>query len=125
LDFSQGSISNRDYERRFPKSKNDPALLAIYSNTWFSYSDTSEHTLSGKHALKEEQRATVERCILFLRSNLEFQWPVPKFRLRYALLRLLGFGRALEGQEKQEMSIGDVDVWPFFRRAEYEQMSSQ
>jgi hypothetical protein len=56
-EFMEGSIFNREYERRFPKSKDDPALSAIYSNTWFCYSDTSEHTLTGKHALNDEQRA--------------------------------------------------------------------
>lgn len=123
--FLEGSISNRDYERRFPRSKDDLALWAIYSNAWFCYSDTSEHTLTGKHALNDDQRAILKRCLLFLRSDLEFQWPPPKFRLRYGLLRLFGLGRNLNRQEQQEMSVGDKEVWPFLNKAEYERSSRQ
>src|SRR6266852_4943337 len=65
----------------------------------------------------------LERCLLFLSSDVEFQWPPPKFRLWYGILRLLGFGRTLKQREEEEMSIGDVDVWPFLRKAEYEEVS--
>jgi len=122
-EFMEGSISNREYERRFPKTKDDPALWAIYSNIWFCYSDLSEHTLTGKHALNDEHRAILERCLLFLSSDVEFQWPPPKFRLWYGILRLLAVRRTLKQREEEEMSIGDVDVWPFLRKAEYEEVS--
>jgi len=124
-EFMEGSISNREYDRRFPKTKDDPALWAIYSNTWFCYSDTSEHTLTGKHALNDERRAILARCLMFLRSDLEFQWPPPKFRPWYGILRLLGLGRTLKRREQEEMSIGDVDVWPFLKKAQYEGVSHQ
>ena len=90
--FAEGAISNREYERRFPKSKDDPALRSIYTNVWFCYSDTSEHTLTDKHALSKENNATLERCVLFLQSDLEFQWPPTKISLWYPLLRLIGLG---------------------------------
>jgi hypothetical protein len=120
--FTDGLISNREYERSFPKSKTDPALWAIYVNTWFCYSDTSEHTLTNKYAVNDEQRAILERCVLFLGTDLEFQWPPPKFRLWYGILRLLGFGRTLKRREEQEMSIGEVDAWPFLRKTQYQEM---
>ena len=119
-EFMGGSISNREYERRFPTAKRDPALRAIYTNLWFCYSDVSEHTLTGKHALNDKGRALVERCVLFLRSDLEFQWPPPKFRLRYGILRLLGLGRIVKRWEEQDMSIGDIEVWPFLKKTDYD-----
>jgi hypothetical protein len=119
-DFMGGAISNREYERRFPIAKGDPAIWAIHTSLWFGYSDVSEHTMTGKHALNEEARVLVERCLLFLKSDLEFQWPPPKFRLRYGILRLLGLGRIVKGWEEKEMSIGDPEVWPFLERADYE-----
>jgi hypothetical protein len=121
----EGSISNREHERRFPKSEDDSAFWAIYSNTWFCYSDTSEHTLTGKHALNGEQRAILERSLLFLKSDLDFQWFPPKFRLWYGILRFLGFGRTLKRWEEEEMSIGDKEVWPFLKKAQYRQMCHQ
>jgi len=124
-EFMDGSISNREYERRYPKSKDDPALRGIYANIWFCYSDTSEHTLTGKHALTDEGRAIIERCLLFLKSDLEFQWPATKLRLWYPLLRLIGLGRVVNRRVEKEMSVGDVDVWPFLKKAHYDQMSHQ
>jgi hypothetical protein len=114
--FMDGSISNREYEQRYPKAKDDPALWAIYINIWFCYSDMKEHTLTGKHALSDKQRALLRRCVLFLKSDSEFQWPPPKFSLRYGVLRLFGLKRIVERWEAEDMSIGDVDAWPFLTR---------
>jgi hypothetical protein len=125
LEFMEGSISNDEYERRLPRNKDDPALWAVHEQIWLSYSDLKEHTLTGKHALTEEGGAVFERCILFLRSDLEFQWPPPKIRLGYAILRLLGFGWLLKRREAEEMSIGDMEVWPFLKKAEYEEAARQ
>lgn len=122
-EFMEGSISNDEYERRFPRNKDDPALWAVHEQIWLCYSDLKEHTLTDKHALTDAGRAGFERCILFLRSDLEFQWPPPMIRLSYGVLRLLGFGWLLKRREEEEMSIGDKEVWPFLNKAEYEQTS--
>jgi len=124
-EFMEGSISNEEYQRRYPKSKDDPALWEIYVQVWFFYSDLKTHTLTGKHALNDERRAFLERCILFLKSDVEFQWPRQKFRPWHGILRLLGLGRTIKRREQEEMSIGDKEVWPFLRKAEYEGMSHQ
>lgn len=123
-DFMEGSISNKEYERRFPStisSGDDPALQAVFSHVWLCYDDLSEHTLTGDHELTGERRAFLERSLLFLRSDLEFRWPPPTFGLRYGILRLLGFGRMLKRREEEEMSVGDVEVYPFLTKAEYEE----
>ena len=90
--FMEGSISNQEYERRYPRTKDDPALWEIWVQVWFFYSDVRTHKLTGKHALNKERQAFMERCILFLRSNAEFEWPRQKFRPWYGIVRLLGFG---------------------------------
>lgn len=122
--FIDGLITNDEHERKFPRNKQDTALWAIYVQSWFSYSDLSEHTLTGKYALNDEGLALFERCLLFLKTDLEFQWPVPKIGLRYVLIRLLGFGWLLKRRDQQEMSIGDVEVWPFLRKTDYEEALS-
>jgi hypothetical protein len=124
-DFVEGSISNREYEHRYPRSKDDPAIWAIYAHIWFCYSDLREHALIGKHSLNAERRTFVERCLLFLRSDLEFRWLPPEFRLKYGILRLIGLGGVLKRREEEEMSIGDKDVWPFLKKAEYEEAASK
>jgi hypothetical protein len=117
----EGAISNAEYERRFPtpRPKEDPALQAIFLHVWLFYSDTYEHRLTGDHALTDATRKFLRRCILFLRSDLEFQWPLPKLTFFSGILRGFGFGRLLEGREQEEMSVGDMEVWPFLRKADY------
>ena len=121
--FTEGSLSNQEYEKKYPRSKDDPALWEIYVQVWFFYSDLKTHKLAGKHAPNEEQRAFLERCILFLKSDYEFQWPRQRFRPWDGILRLLGFKRTLKRQDESEMSIGDKDVWPFLKKAQYEEMA--
>lgn len=91
--FMDGTISNVEYEDSLPRSKDDPALHAIHVQLWFYYSDLRQHKLIGKHTLSPEARALYERSVLFLKSDLEFQWPPPQLKLRYALLRLPGSGQ--------------------------------
>ena len=80
----------------------------------------SEHTLTGKHALNDDNLAFFDRCISFLRNDFEFQWPRQKFRPRYGLLRLVGLGGVVKRWDDEEMSIGDKEMWPFLKRADYE-----
>lgn len=121
MDFMLGLISNREYERRFPRSEHDAALWSIYSQVWFYYSDTLEHTLAGKHALTDEGRAFIERCLLFLKSDLEFKWPPSKLHIWYPFFRLIGLARIVNRKIEKEMTAGDTRVWPFLNRTEYEQ----
>jgi hypothetical protein len=79
--FIDGTISNYKYDHGFPRSKSDPALRSVWANLWFYYSDIREHTLTGKDALTPGVRALYERSLLFLKSDLEFQWPPPEFKL--------------------------------------------
>lgn len=58
-------------------------------------------------------------CVLFMQTDLEYGWAVPKYKLRYGLLRLLGFGAALNRREAEEMSVGDRSVWSFLTAADY------
>jgi hypothetical protein len=120
-DLLRGSISNDEYERKYPIAKDDPALRAIFVQVWFYYSDMHEHKLTSRYVPSDASRAFLERCVLFLKSNLEFQWPKSEFRLRYGIMRLLGLGRIVERRIKQKYSVGDEEVWPFLKKTEYEE----
>jgi hypothetical protein len=121
----EGAVTNVEYERKYPTNKDDPALWAVYIQSWFSYSDRREHTLTGRYTPNDEGRRLFERCILFLRTDWEFEWPAPKIGLRGALIRLLGLGWLLKQRDRKEMSVGDVEVWPFLRRCDYESALGQ
>jgi hypothetical protein len=73
--FIDGEISQFDFEEQFPSSRSDCAMEAISNMVWFFYDDLREHRLEGEHALTPDTRAMFERCILFLRSELEYAGP--------------------------------------------------
>ncbi len=119
--FMDGTISNYKYEDGFPRSKGDPALHAIHVELWFYYSDIRQHKLIGKNALSPEARALYERSVLFLKSDLEFQWPPSQLKLRYGLLRLLGLGRSMKRREERKAGVGEKQYWPFLKKDDYEE----
>jgi len=118
--LTDGTISVDKYESQFPRDERDPALRAICVQMWLFYSDTTEF-LSGEDALGKEDQEFVARSILFLNTGFEFAWPQPQLGLKYAVARLLGFGWLLKRQDQKAMSVGDVSVWPFLRRSDYEE----
>jgi hypothetical protein len=70
-DFRQGRVTNDEFVAAFPRSQ-DKAIQAISSMLWFCYDDVHEHRLTGKHALTAEGEMLVDRCVLFLNTNLEY-----------------------------------------------------
>jgi hypothetical protein len=125
--FVDGAITNDEFEAQFPRGKEDPALPAIKANLWMLYSDLHRHKLTGKHEPNAQTRAILERCVLFLETNLEFEWRVPKINLsnigknlRSRVGRWLWMEEGRQAWTEQAGSDGDEDVWPFFRRGDYE-----
>lgn len=119
-EFFNVYVSNEEYESRYPESESDPALSEIFLQVWFHYSDVREHKLTGKDELTAENRATVERCILFLTSDFEYQWPRQQIGLWHTLLRFMH----LEKQVGKD-THGDVKVWPFLESSQYKRTSRE
>jgi hypothetical protein len=116
-DFVTGYISNEEYGRLYPTSESDASLSEINIQIWFLYSDITEHKLTGKHALNVEELIFVERCILFLQSDHEFEWPCQRFRPWQILLQFLGSGKKIEAA-----ADGDDSVWPFFDKSQFDRV---
>jgi hypothetical protein len=128
--FAAGNLTNDRYEdsaQLILKSANreDRSLRAIFSRVWFLYDDIREHRLRDKHKLTDQGRRTVARWILFLHSDVEYEWPIRSFiSLSGCLLRLctLGLaGRILNPvNERRLRAMGSWELWPFFREADFE-----
>lgn len=120
------SISNWQYDDRYPVSKADPAVFCVYQQIWFWYDDTHEHRMLGEYRLSPEHRDVIDRCLLFLESDLEYLWPPEKWNILGVLFDItkyvLSFGTLQPAQ--RETSYNEQKYWPFYDREQYEQAYS-
>ena len=118
--LASGRISNDAFEDALPRETADAAVLAVQRAAWMLYSDLSEHTLTGKHALSAEARKAVARSIVFLYSDLPYEWPRQRCEgLARLFAGLIGLGWIPRYFEAQWKRAGDFNVWPFIRHEDY------
>jgi hypothetical protein len=114
--FAAGEITNMAFEQALPVSK-DPAIFEIYRwGVWFLYDDVEEYALTDGAALSGPVRAIVDRWLLFLSTDLEYEWPEPtEIIWKTKLLRRLGIkvaaGPSLFSPTAQV-------VWPFISQGQ-------
>lgn len=94
----------------------DRALHEVFYAVWPAYDDFRSHPLR----LTDGQRLDFKRFVLFLHSDSEFEWPRPRRGI------VDWFWRVADDITGQRFgwwpvkSDGDMAVWPFFRRADYD-----
>lgn len=125
------------YYRSKAATNDDPIIIPMLELCWGLYDDTRRHKLIGSSKLSSEALKVIARCILFLHSDKEYEWPYfdvkPRFTLVDFLLAILTFGHNLKSiiSEQEQFylewqRLGDFDIWPFFRHADYDsQLKSQ
>jgi hypothetical protein len=137
--FLACEISSDDFEEEalvLEDDSLDPCIKAIYGMLWQTYSEGTEK-LTGQHGLTDSDKELYARCLLFLGSNIEYQWPDDKGAFTRGdcrlgpVVRVLTLGlsnivdKAIEAQyrefDEQFRSHGDFDVWPFLTRADHDQ----
>ena len=120
--LATGQISNRVYEDRTECRSSDVAVREIWRAAWGMYSDLRTHRLTGKDALTADTKEAVARCILFLHSDLPWEWPTRSFAqmLLFAVTNLCTLGLLTRRDERRYRDAGEFSVWPFFRRSDYE-----
>jgi hypothetical protein len=112
--FLACQITNDDFVNAYPcREKKDRVIVAIYDRLWGFWDDRHTHALTGKHDLDPEARKLFERCIAFLNSDLEYEWPPLEWRsLSQAFLRLIGLRRVQDGTQgtdtSQSLTMGTV-----------------
>jgi hypothetical protein len=110
--LASGAITNFEFEDRAPDdSKCDPAIWQIYYGVaWPKYDDFSEQRMTGTHSFTSGERQDVARCVMFLKSDLEFRWPARSIFSSWLIFLSSVFRR--KGIEP--VIAGDRSVWPFF-----------
>ena len=121
--FVTGRIMNDEFEDQVPLSSKDLAIVEIWwIAAWPFYGDLYQHTLTGEYRASDGERREIAKCVLFLKTDQEYQWPRQtglKKSLMY-LLWLVSFGRAGYRAKKLFHAAGDLEVWPFIRLKDLE-----
>ncbi|HET6384684.1 MAG TPA: hypothetical protein VFJ58_14925 [Armatimonadota bacterium] len=117
--FANGAITNREFEEGYPTRSCDMAVKRIFDQIWFFYDDVRTHRLTGDWALSPEDRNLFDRCVRFLRTDLEYPWPDTSFNSFWGLVRWLPpFKGWLDRRWEQFAAKGDIDAWPFISAAD-------
>lgn len=122
--FAAGRVINWDYDvasDAFTETA-DHAPGHIYNEVWPIYCDLRKHRMTGDFRLDKVGRRVLARFVVFLQSDLEYEWPVPsgrRFLLNLLTLGLWGWLKPLP------RCGGDESVWPFFRRSDLERASAR
>jgi hypothetical protein len=131
-DFDDWLEENDFCAERDPRHYDDAALGPILERAYCLYSDFPKYTLTGKRKLDREKYRDTLRSILFLRSDLEYEWPVYFYASRFPdldwLLNKLTFGRfpyipRPNESYRQWQTHGDHSVWPFIRRSDFDRLA--
>jgi len=115
LDFYKGRITNDQMDDAWPRDAEDIGLTKIHRATWGLYSDFQEEYIEGKLRKKYITAKAIHRCLVFLKSGLEYEW--------------IGFGMSkslvphilelFDSHRREINRAGDQSVWPFYRKADY------
>ena len=125
--LASGRITNDDYDEEYPVQSADRGVEAVSYAGWSLYGDLWNYRLRGHYALSAETLRGVARCVLFLHSDAEYEWPVePSRDVLWWLVHLFTLGRVDTrkwGAWQEWEATGEYSVWPFFRRADLERVA--
>lgn len=114
--FATGTITNFDFERNSPFSE-DKIISVIDDYLWSFYDDFKEHKLP-KGSLPLTTKKEIARIVLFLDSELEYQWPIEGGLIK-RILKLFKSSPAIQAKKIKDFdyhNAGDLSVWPFQNR---------
>ena len=115
--LASGTITNFRFEEGAPRSKQDLAVHEIAEClAWPYYDDSTEHRLTGDHALLDGHRKDFARAVLFLKSDCEYRWPRRSGLVGWAGQIRRIFGMLLSSPKRD---MGEVRFWPFWSEEEY------
>ena len=76
----EGRMTNDKFDDLYAECWADSADRAVAMIAEFGhclYTDVMTYRLEGAHAVDDETREVANRCVLFLRADLEYGWPSP------------------------------------------------
>ncbi len=106
----------------FDVQTNDAGVRAVREAAWLLYDDLHQHKLTEEWSIEGKERREVARWILFLKSDLEYEWPVMRWwrKLLRSMTTLLTLGVGTCLWDKHYWRQGERGVWPFLRSVDLE-----
>ncbi len=117
--LASGRLTNAEFDEVMVYESSDEALVAISHAGWSLYDDFFVYRLRGRRALTQEALEAVARCVLFLDTDLPYEWPPLRPSLSRLVLTLVTLGRSLKRARQQCEASGSFHVWPFVREIDY------
>lgn len=140
-DVTDGWLPEQYHRSKLAKSEDDDSIIKpMLELCWGLYDDTRNHKLVKSDALTKDALKIIARCILFLHSDKEYEWPyfninnpLLRFSVKDLILSILTLGHYYRNKREEHIisyyewqKLGDYDVWPFFRKNDYlEQLAKQ
>jgi hypothetical protein len=90
--LASGRLTNAEFDSVRLDSSQDEALVALGDAGWSLYDDSLVYRLRGRRALAPDTLEAVARCVLFLDSDLPYEWPPLRATLPRLLATLITFG---------------------------------
>ncbi len=119
--FASGLITNDEFEDALPLRSKDAAIYEIWAlGAWYLYDDLKEHRLVDEYNISRDKKSIVARWILFLKTDLEYEWPI-RHGLQYLFwlpVHVFTLGISWWIRRLQFRQSGDEKVWPFLKRTE-------
>jgi len=117
--LASGRLTNAEFDDVRLDRSGDEALVAIGDAGWSLYDDFFVYRLRGRRALTRDAREAVARWILFLDSDLPYEWLARRPTLKSILYALVTFGSSARRDRQRWEASGPHHVWPFFRETDY------
>ena len=109
-----GHISADQFETALSPTSQDRAVTEVSRSACYAYGDLWEGRLGRDDQVTADFRRHVARWILFLESDLEYDWPLPSLgaRIVSAVARAIPLGRMRE-RERKIITYAGPTLWPF------------
>ena len=118
--LAAGRLTNAEFDSVRLDRSEDEALVAVGHAGWSLYDDCFVYRLRDRRALKRQTLDAVARCVLFLDSDLPYEWPARRPTLKSILWTLITFGAWLRRDRLRWEASAAYHVWPFVREGDYQ-----
>lgn len=131
-DIAYGWLPEQYYRSKEAKF-DDPIIRPMLELSWCLYVDSKSYKLTGNYKLSDEALKDIARYILFLHSEIEYEWPyldptnpLIRFSFKDLILSIITFGKHYRNKMEEIhqhfddfKSYGDYNFWPFINKEQY------